>query len=210
MKIVPAILTNDAADLEVKIRQAEKFAPLAQIDVMDGMFVPSNSVSFKELQPIKTDMELEIHLMVKNPIEYFDGYKKANAKRILFHLEAVDNASELLDEIKKLNMETGLALNPETPIDKVLPYLEKLDMILLLAVNPGFYGSPFIPSVLDKARELSGILTNRPNIVLSLDGGVKADNIIDIYNSGVQQAVAGSSIFKGDPEANYKNLIKKF
>lgn len=212
MKIIPAVLTNDEQDLELKIRLAEKITPLAQIDVMDGIFVPSYSVGFKELQKIKTNMELEIHLMVIKPEMYFEGYKNARAKRIIFHFEATNKPYELLKQLKNMGLEAGIAINQETPVNAVVPFLKDLDMLLLLAVNPGFYGSPFIPSVLDKACELSSILSHNScpiTPVLALDGGVKLDNILNIYNSGVKQAVIGSAIFKGNPEENYNNFLVK-
>ena len=210
LRIVPAILTNDKQDLELKIHQASKFAALSQIDVMDGIFVPSHSVGYSELGPIQTNMELEIHLMVIKPQDYFEGYKNAGAKRIIFHFEATDKPAQLLKQLKEMELEAGIAINPETPVISILPFLNDLDMLLLLAVNPGFYGSPFIPSVLDKARELSSIFaSNAKPPVLALDGGVKPDNILDIYRSGVTQAVVGSAMFKGDPEENYNNFLEK-
>jgi len=205
-KIVPAILTDDPKALVQMISSAEKFCDLVQIDIMDGKFVPSKSINSDDLKKIKTNLYLEVHLMVLNPENYFKGFKEAGAKRIIFHYEAAPRPKELIDTLKKLKIKPGIAINPETPVTAIDPFLDELDMVLLLAVNPGFYGSPFIPEVLQKARELSQM---RKKIILALDGGVKFDNVREIADSGVEQIDVGSAIFKnGDPRANYKKFAE--
>jgi ribulose-phosphate 3-epimerase len=206
IKIVPAILTNDPADLELKVRQAESFCGLAQIDIMDGKFVPSTSVGFEDLKKVKTKLYLEVHLMVLEPEKYFDGFISAGAKRILFHYEATKKSAELLKLLRSKGISPGIVINPGTKTEEVQPLFNDIDMLLLMAVVPGFYGAPFIPEVLDKAKAISKM---KKKFILSLDGGVKLDNFLDIVNSGVEQIDVGSAIFKGEPGENYKRFFGK-
>ncbi len=208
MKIVPAILTNDPADLEVKIRQAEQFTDIAQIDIMDKKFVASTSIKSRDLKKIKTNLYLEVHLMVNSPETYFKRFKEAGAKRIIFHYEANTNNADIekfIKELREMDISPGIAINPVTPVASVEPFFPKIDMLLLMAVNPGFYGAPFIPKVLDKAREISKM---EKNFILSLDGGVKLDNFKEIVSAGIEQIDIGSAIFKGNPRENYKVFLK--
>jgi len=206
VKIVPAVLTDDPKDLEVKIRQAESITDIAQIDIMDGMFVPSNSIGSDDLKKIKTSLYLEVHIMAMNPEKMFKGFKDAGAKRILFHYEATDNPSGLIDQLKSMAISPGMVINPKTPVKAVKQFFPRIDILLLMAVNPGFYGAPFIPEVLDKAREISAMEDKK--FILSLDGGVKQDNFLDIVKAGVEQIDIGSAIFKGDPKENYQAFLK--
>jgi ribulose-phosphate 3-epimerase len=208
MIIVPAILTNNPSDLKQMIKQAEEFCSLVQIDIMDDEFVPSKSITSKDLEKMNFKIFSEIHLMVKHPQKYIDGLKKNGAKRIIFHFEADDDADETMEKIRRENLEVGLALNPETEISQIENFLEKIDLLLLLAVKPGFYGSPFIPEVLNKAKELNRI--SERNFTIALDGGVNLENILEIYEAGVENACVGSRIFaKGKPADNYKEFVKR-
>lgn len=206
MKIVPALLTDKPAELERMIRQSEGFCGLVQVDIMDGKFVPSKSVSAADLAKIKTGLELEIHIMVEDPLKYVVPFKEAGAGRIVFHLESKDDPSEVIRSIRAQGMQAGIAINPETPVSKAEPYFKDIDILLFLSVNPGYYGSKFIPGVCDKARSLIG-RKNRP--VIAMDGGLKSDNIVMIRDAGVDLACVGSGVFgKGDPAQNYRALTK--
>lgn len=207
MKIIPAILTEDKVDFNNKIAQSEKFTDFAQIDIMDGKFVPSKSVGLDVLSSIKTHLGLEFHLMVEDPLKYLDAAQKSKVKRVIFHYEIKDaGLGKIIKEIRALGLEAGLAINPETGLSEVRHLFNLIDVLLLLSVNPGYYGSPFIPGVLEKAKELS---QDKHNFIIALDGGVKLDNILEIKNSGVELACVGSSIFKGSALENYRALNKK-
>lgn len=207
MKIIPAILTEDKVDFNNKIAQSEKFTDFAQIDIMDGKFVPSKSVGLDVLSSIKTHLGIEFHLMVEDPLKYLDAAQKSKVKRMIFHYEIKDaGLGKIIKEIRALGLEAGLAINPETGLSEVRHLFNLIDVLLLLSVNPGYYGSPFIPGVLEKAKELS---QDKHNFIIALDGGVKLDNILEIKNSGVELACVGSSIFKGDALENYRALNKK-
>ena len=206
MRIVPAVLTDKPDELKRMITQAEGFCDLVQIDIMDGRFVPSGSISAVDLAKIKTKLKLEIHLMVEEPGKYLEPFRRAGAKRIVFHYESKEDPAGVLQKIRALGMETGIAINPETPVSKVEGYFKDIDVLLFLSVNPGFYGSKFIPGVCDKARALKEI-RGRP--IIAMDGGLKMDNILTIKEAGVDLACVGSGIFgKGDPKENYRNLAE--
>lgn len=207
MKIVPAILTDKPEELKKMIKQAEDFCDLAQIDIMDGKFVPSRSVLVKDLAKVKTKLKLEIHLMVDEPSKYLKPFKDAGAMRIIFHYESKEKPSEVITKIRGLNLEAGLAINPPTEVLEVERFLKDIDVLLLLSVNPGFYGSKFIPEVCDKARALKKM---EGNFVVAMDGGIKLDNILMIKDAGVDIACVGSGIFgQGEPKQNYELLLKK-
>ncbi|MDD5547251.1 MAG: ribulose-phosphate 3-epimerase [Candidatus Omnitrophica bacterium] len=206
MRIVPAVLTDKPDELKRMIAQAEGFCDLVQIDIMDGRFVPSKSISAADLAKIKTGLKLEVHLMVEEPGKYLEPFKRAGAKRIVFHYESKEDPSSVIQKIRALGLEAGIAINPGTPVSKVEGYFKDIDVLLFLSVNPGFYGSKFIPEVCDKACALMG-RNGRP--VIAMDGGLKMDNILMIKEAGVDLACVGSGIFgKGDPKENYKNLAE--
>lgn len=206
MRIVPALLTDKPADLERMIRQAERFCGLVQVDIMDGKFVPSKSISAADLAKVKTGLELEIHIMVEDPLNYVVPFKEAGAGRIVFHLESKDDPAEVIRSIRAQGMQAGIAINPETPVSKAEPYFKDIDILLFLSVNPGYYGSKFIPGVCDKARSLIG-RKDRP--IIAMDGGLKSDNIVMIRDAGVDLACVGSGIFgKGEPAQNYRVLAQ--
>ena len=207
MRIVPAVLTDKPEELKRMIEQSETFCDLVQIDIMDGKFVPSKSISAADLAKIKTNLMLEIHLMVDEPGAYLEPFKRAGAKRILFHYESKEDPARVISKIRALGLEAGIAINPETPVSKVERYFKDIDVLLFLSVNPGFYGSKFMPEVCDKAGMLKG-KKDRP--VIAMDGGLKSENIVMIKDAGVDLACVGSGIFgKGDPKENYKNLAEK-
>ncbi|MCM8783825.1 MAG: ribulose-phosphate 3-epimerase [Candidatus Omnitrophica bacterium] len=207
MKVVPAILTDDPKDLEIKIRQAESFSDIAQIDIMDGKFVPSRSVTADALASIKTGLFLEVHLMVDYPLKEIIPFKKAGVKRIIFHYEAKDDSQQVIRSIRKEKIEVGLAINPETDLVKIENLLDKIDILLIMAVNPGFYGSKFIPEVLKKSYLLH---SRKRSYYIGLDGGIKVDNIRIVKSAGVDIAYVGSGIFgSGVPKDNFLLLLEE-
>lgn len=207
MKIIPAILTNDKEDFKNKIIQSEAICDFAQIDIMDGKFVPSKSVGIDVLRDIHCRIGLEFHLMVEDPLAYLEAARKSKIKRVVFHYEAKEIIPEkVIGSIRALGMEAGIAINPDTRLSQIKHLFSQIDVLLLLSVNPGYYGSPFIPAVLDKAKALSNL---KHNFIIALDGGVKLENILQIKNSGVELACVGSGIFKGDPKENYRVLSEK-
>ncbi len=206
VRILPAILTDDPTMLEKMVRQAESFTDMVQFDIMDGQFVPSKSVSCEDIAKLKTELYWEAHLMVINPEDCLEGFKRAGARKIVFHYEATPAPEKIIHSIRKLNMQAGLAINPETSISAVRPLVNKVDSLLFLSVNPGFYGAKFIPEVLDKIVEFCKIY---PNKEIGIDGGIKESNIAQIARSGVEVICVGSAIFmQSDPGASYRRLAE--
>jgi ribulose-phosphate 3-epimerase len=205
-RVVPAILTNNAQDLERMVRQAETFTSWVQFDIMDGLFVPPQSVFSTEIAAVRPDFEFDVHLMVRHPESYFQGFRLAGARRLTIHHEAALHPGAWVEHIHSLGMEIGLALNPETPWEEITAGLaEKLDIVLLLSVDPGYYGRPFIPEVLEKAKTLR---REYPGLMIGMDGGIKAANIAEVARAGVDEICVGSAIFGAeDPAAAYRRLL---
>ncbi|MEK7281646.1 MAG: ribulose-phosphate 3-epimerase, partial [Chloroflexota bacterium] len=153
MRILPAILTTEASDLEAKLRQAETFTDWVQIDIMDGVFVPSHSITAAQLAAVPTRLKLEVHLMVREPQLHLADYQKAGASRVVIHYEATRSLNEAVSQARDLGLSPGLALNPETPASVLAGFKDSIDFILLLSVHPGYYGREFIPEVLDKVAQ---------------------------------------------------------
>jgi len=203
-RVVPAILTDDPSTLEKMVHQAESFTDYVQIDIMDGHFVPSRSVTWEDIAGLPINIKWEAHLMVTRPEEYLEGFKQASAGKIIFHHEATTSPQQVISQIRNLGLEIGLAINPETPVSAIAPYIKQVDGVLLLTVTPGFYGSKFIPEVMDKVAELRNI---QPGIEIGVDGGIKESNIQEIARAGVDYICVGSAVFlQPDPAASYRLL----
>jgi ribulose-phosphate 3-epimerase len=204
IRIVPAILTNDPAALEKMVRAAETFTDFVQIDVMDGEFVPSRSISYQDIAVVKPKFKWEVHLMVQHPENYIEGFKKAGAQKIVFHFEVETDREKTIKSIRKLGMQVGLAVNPKTTIKDFTPLVKKVDGVLFLSVEPGFYGAKFIPEVLDKVVEFHKVC---PKMTTGIDGGVKEENVGEIAHTGVNAICVGSAIFnRPDPAVAYRHL----
>ncbi len=203
-RVVPAILTDDPEQLVDMFRRAETFTTYVQVDIMDSQFVPSCSVSYRDLDGLKTRLKWEVHLMVNHPRETMADFQRAGAVRAVCHYEAAEEPSEVIRLARRLGLGIGLAINPETPVTAILPLLADVDSVLLLSVNPGFYGSPFIPDTLDKVAELRAA---RPDLEIGIDGGIKESNIEMVAQSGVDTICVGSAVFQQpDPAASFRRL----
>lgn len=206
MRILPAILTDDPADLEHKIKQAESFTDWVQIDIMDGRFVPSYSVEASHLARVKTPLNLEVHLMVQQPESLVEAFARAGARKIVFHYEATPYPDRVIQRVRELGLGVGLALNPETPVSPIMGFTDKVDCVLFLSVHPGFYGKEFLPEVLDKVREFRA---TGSKLEVGMDGGIKTNNLTVIKAAGVDYACVGSAIFNHvAPRQSYKAMLK--
>ena len=206
IRCVPAILTNDAIDLGKMVQMTESFTDFAQFDIMDGRFVPSQSVSCEQIASLRPKISWEAHLMVLHPETYLEDFKRAGAQKIVFHFEASPSPEQVISQIKKIGLQAGLAVNPETPNEAFRHLLDELDSVLFLSVNPGFYGAKFIPEVLDKIRQFRKA---HVRMEIGIDGGVKENNIVEIAETGVNVIYIGSAIFmQPDPAAAYRRLVR--
>ena len=177
------------------------------VDVMDGKYVQNKTMSFNELKKIGyyTKKRLDVHLMVMKPLNYIDDYASLNVASMSVHLDIRNNVAEVLERIEEYGIKAGIALNPGDDIDKIIPYLDKIDQILVMSVNPGLPGQTFIEDVLPKIDALRDLI-NKQNlkITLSVDGGVNLENCAKLSN--VDIIVSGSCITKSD---NYQDTITK-
>ncbi len=204
-RVMPAILTNDPKALETMVRQAEAFTNYVQFDIMDGQFVPSQSITWEHLASLSMKLNWEAHLMVLHPEDYLQGFRQAGAQKIVFHYEATPSPQEFISLVRDIGMSVGLAVNPDTANSAILPLVDDVDSVLFLTVHPGFYGSKFIPEVMDKVAELRSA---RPEVEIGVDGGIKESNIRQIVQAGVDVIYVGSAIFlQPQPGESFRHLL---
>jgi ribulose-phosphate 3-epimerase len=206
MKIVPAILTDRLEELQKLLGQAEGFADYVQIDFMDGLFVPSRSVSPRDLDGVRTSLACEAHVMVEKPSQYVTDLARFGFSRTIFHYEAGPDPRAIVARIRQEGMEAGVAVNPETDISDLENLVLEVDSVLFMSVKPGFYGSPFIPTVLEKIQRFRQA---HPSAVIGIDGGVGFDNLPEIRSAGVDYACVGSRIFLSEnPMESFSRLTE--
>lgn len=205
MKIIPAILAKTYEEFEEMVRKVELFADLIHLDIADGEFVPNKTIDgIEELKKINTDLNFEVHLMVKNPENRIDKWLETKAVRYLVHQETTGDMDNLINMIKAAGREAGVVLNPPTDFKAVEPYLEKVNLVQFMTVDPGFYGSPFLPEVLEKIRKFRD---RHPDKIIQVDGGIHSSTIKMVADSGVNSAVLGSHIFSEGKDI--REVIKK-
>lgn len=208
----PSILAADFKVLGQEMKKTEENgAAYIHFDVMDGMFVPSISFGMPVLASIHdaTEQFMDAHLMVQEPIRYVEAFQKAGADYVTVHLEACEDVKTTLDKIHACGMKAGLAVNPETDVKELVPYLEDVEMILIMSVHPGFGGQKFIPESLDKIREVRAML-NEKNLEtdIQVDGGIYVENVREVLDAGANVIVAGSAVFRGDAGENTAKFIE--
>ena len=209
--IAPSILSADFARLGEEVDAVLKAgADWVHFDVMDNHYVPNLTIGpmvCKALRNYGVTAPIDVHLMVKPVDSLIEDFAKAGATFITFHPEASDHVDRSLQLVKSLGCKTGLVLNPETSLNLLDSCWDRLDMVLLMSVNPGFGGQDFIPSVMEKISALRKIIDQKKlNIRLEVDGGIKLDNIAEVANAGADTFVSGSGIFG---EKSYQDVISK-
>ncbi len=207
----PSILAADFSCLGEQIRLLDEAgAQYVHIDVMDGMFVPSISFGMPVIRSIRacSDRIFDVHLMVAEPERYIEAFAEAGADLLTVHAEACCHLDRTVGAIKELGLLAGVALNPATPPERVRYLLEKVDMVMLMSVNPGFGGQQFIPYTLRKIRELKELIDREGlKTDIEVDGGVNLDNVEDILAAGANVIVAGNAIFQGDILENTQRFL---
>ena len=214
IKISPSILSADFSQLGNEIKRREEGgADMIHVDVMDGHFVPNLTIGPPVIKALKKhcSIKFDVHLMIDPVHKYIQAYSDAGADIITIHPEATDNLESSILKIKSLNKKVGVSLNPESKIDLIRHYLEKIDLVLIMSVNPGFGGQKFMPEVLDKVKQLKEI-QSRDNIDfdIEIDGGINFDNCQSAIEAGANILVSGTTVFKsnnGDIKKNI-NLLK--
>lgn len=208
----PSILAADFTKLGEQVHLLdESGAQYVHIDVMDGMFVPSISFGMPLIKSLRkvTDRIFDVHLMVEEPSRYIDEFVECGADLLTVHAEACTHLDRTIDAIKEKGIIAGVALNPATPLSAIEYVLPKVDMVLIMTVNPGFGGQKLIGYTVDKVRDLKRMIEERGlKTDIEVDGGVNTENVGRIMDAGANIIVAGSAVLHGDIEENVKSFLR--
>jgi len=200
IKISPSVLSADFSNLETVVKETEAAgAEYIHLDVMDGCFVPNLTFGAPVIAAMRKHgtITFDVHLMICEPIRYIEDFYKAGADIITIHLEACEDVKKTLEKIKSYGVKAGISIKPKTDVSELIPYIEYLDLILIMSVEPGFGGQAFIPYSTDKIRKTREIVNaHKPDILIEVDGGITTENIAEIYKAGADIAVAGSSVYR--------------
>jgi ribulose-phosphate 3-epimerase len=210
--ISPSILSADFGHLYRDTRMVDDSAAgWVHIDVMDGVFVPNISFGFPVLKAVRkaTNKFLDVHLMIVQPEKYIARFAAEGAGLITVHLEATDDIEACLAAMRQSGVKSGISIKPATPVSELEPWLDQLDLVLVMSVEPGFGGQSFIPGSLDKIRELRRLIDERGlSTLIEVDGGISADNAREVFDAGADVLVAGAAVFgKPDPAAEIEKIL---
>ena len=214
IQISPSILSADFSQLGAEIQRLEEGgADMIHVDVMDGHFVPNLTIGPPVIKALRRhcSLKFDVHLMISPVHKYIEDYANAGADIITIHPEATENLEDSIRKIKKLKKKVGISLNPNSKIELIINYLDQIDLVLIMSVNPGFGGQKFMPKVLDKIKELKKIQKEKDlNFDIEIDGGINFDNCKIAIEAGANILVSGTTVFKsndGDIKKNI-NLLK--
>ena len=210
--IAPSVLAADFANIQRDVEMINKSeADWFHIDIMDGVFVPNISFGFPVMEAIKrhATKPLDVHLMIVNPDQYIETFKKAGADVLTVHIEACPHLHRTIQAIKAAGMKAGVALNPHTPVDLLKDVISDLDLVCIMSVNPGFGGQKFIRNTFTKVQDLKKMITEADSdTLIEIDGGVGSDNAKLLVDCGADVLVAGSSVFSAENPVEAVALLK--
>ena len=213
VRIAPSVLSCDFLNLGRDIKMMEDAGiDILHMDIMDGMFVPNISYGPMILEQIrkKSNISFDAHLMIMEPNRYFDIYKNIGVEYLTIHAEASTHLERDLNHIRELGVKAGVALNPATSPEVLRYVTDVLDLVLVMSVNPGFGGQKFIPSALRKITEVRNMLDKyNSNAIIEVDGGITADNVLEIKKAGADMVVSGSGLLKGNFNDNLDRFKKE-
>ncbi len=193
MEIIPSILVNTKKEFELKLAQVESLVDRVHLDIADGIFVPSTTIQgYSELADLDTSVSIGVHLMVSKPENHVANWINTIADQVIFHIEATDDPEEVIDMLKEGDISVGIALNPSSPTDELEKYIDDIDLVHFMSVEPGFYGGEFVPDVIEKIKDFHFMY---PDVQLQVDGGVTSDNIAQLKEVGITLFIVGSYIF---------------
>ncbi|MBO5216879.1 MAG: ribulose-phosphate 3-epimerase [Alistipes sp.] len=211
--ISPSMLSADFGNLERDTRMIDRSqAEWVHIDVMDGVFVPNISFGFPVMKPIRqaTKKVLDVHLMIVEPEKYVERFVKEGADYVTFHVEATEQIRHCIDLIHNAGAKAGVSIKPATPTRVLRDLLSKIDLVLVMSVEPGFGGQSFMPNAIDKVRELAAMRKEQGlDFLIEVDGGISSKNAALLFDAGAEALVAGSAVFKAEnPEQEIIDMLE--